>query len=44
MLKARQLYQAIIRPALGYGAPLWHQPAKRHKASGVAAKLQKHQN
>jgi hypothetical protein len=44
MPKARQIYQAIVRPSLAYGAALWHQPTNTNKPKGLAAKLQKHQN
>src|SRR5271170_3090373 len=43
MEKARHIYLAVVRPALSYGAALWHSP--RNKArSGLAGKLAKHQN
>jgi len=41
MLKARQVYQAVIRPAIAYRAAVWHQPATKPK--GLAIKLQKEQ-
>jgi hypothetical protein len=44
MLKARQIYQAIVRPSLAHGAALWHQPTRSNKPKGLAAKLQRHQN
>ena len=44
MPKARQVYQAVIWPAIAYGAALWHQPTKTNKPKGLAAKLQKFQN
>ena len=45
MLKARQVYQAVVRPAMAYGAPAWHQPTKAgRKPKGLAAKLQAEQN
>ena len=40
--KARQLYLAIIRSALTYGAVAWHKPNKTLR--GIANKLQQHQN
>jgi hypothetical protein len=43
MEKARQIYLAIIRPAVSYGAALWHRPGKKRQ-KGPVAKLQKHQN
>jgi hypothetical protein len=44
--KARQLYLAVIRSSISYGAAIWHlpTPANRTKPVGLAAKLQKHQN
>lgn len=42
MLKARQVYQAVIRPAIAYGAPVWHQLADKPK--GIAIKLRTEQN
>ena len=45
MLKARQVYQAVVRPAMAHGAPAWHRPAKAgRKPKGLAAKLQAEQN
>ena len=41
MEKARHIYLAVIRPALSYGAALWHSPKKRAQ-SGIAGKLAKH--
>ena len=38
MPKARHVYQAVVRSALAYGSPVWHQPATS-KAKGVTAKL-----
>src|SRR6266487_3196593 len=43
MPKARQIYQAVIRSALSYGASIWHQPSVG-KPKGLAARLQKQQN
>src|SRR6266487_6433040 len=43
MPKARQVYQAVIRSALSYGAAIWHQPSLG-KPKGLAARLQKQQN
>src|ERR1035438_9163102 len=42
MEKARQVYLAVIRSAVSYGAVLWHRPGKKPK--GPVTKLQKHQN
>jgi len=45
MLKAQQVYQAVVRPAMAYRAPAWHQPTKAgRKLKGLAAKLQAKQN
>ena len=43
MPKARQVYQAVVRSALSYGAAVWHQPSL-DKPKGLAAGLQKQQN
>ena len=44
--KARQIYSAVIRPAMTYGAAIWHTPSPsgRRKPLGVAAKLVTTQN
>jgi hypothetical protein len=42
MEKARQVYLAVIRSAVSYGAVLWHCLGKKLK--GPVTKLQKHQN
>src|SRR6187402_1977695 len=42
-IRARQVYSAVIRPALAYGAGVWHTPGK-DAARGLAAKLQPIQN
>jgi hypothetical protein len=41
-LRARQVYSAVIRPALAYGAVAWHTPAKETnlRPRGLANKLQ----
>ena len=40
MLKARHVYQAVVRSALSYRAALWHQPTSNvTKAKGPAARL-----
>jgi hypothetical protein len=46
LTKARQLYLAVIRSSISFGAAVWHTPApaNRTKPMGLAAKLQKHQN
>src|SRR5450432_3506698 len=45
MLKARHVYQAVVRSALSYRAALWHQPTSNvTKATGLAARLQVQQN
>ncbi len=41
--RARQVYSAVVRPALAYGAGVWHTPG-RDAARGLAAKLQPIQN
>lgn len=41
MLKARQIYQAVIRPVLAYRAPVWHQPGAK---SSMTRKLHVEQN
>ena len=41
--KARHIYLAVVRPALSYGAALWHSP-KEKALSGPAGKLVKYQN
>jgi hypothetical protein len=44
MPKARQIYQAVVRSALSYGAAIWHQPTgQAGRPKGPAAKLQKQQ-
>ena len=45
-LRARQVYSAVVRPALAYGAVVWHTPTKgpNGKVQGLAAKLEKIQN
>src|SRR5271168_4880538 len=42
-IKARQVYTAVVRPALTYGAAIWHTPTKNQSstAQGIAAKLGK---
>src|ERR1700688_3637502 len=45
MLKARQVYQAVVRLAIAHGAPAWHQPTRAgKKLKGLATKLQAEQN
>ena len=41
--RARQVYSAVVRPALAYGAGVWHTPGSG-SAKGLAAKLQLVQN
>lgn len=44
MPKARQIYQAVVRSAMSYGAAIWHQPTgKAKRPKGLAAKLQRQQ-
>jgi hypothetical protein len=39
--RARQVYSAVVRPALAYGAGIWHTPGTNpNAAKGLAAKLQ----
>jgi len=45
MPKARQIYQAVVRSAMSYGAAVWHKPqSNASKPKGLAAKLQNQQN
>ena len=45
MVKARQLYIAIIRSAIGYAAPIWFTTGRRPgKRSTAAMKLATYQN
>lgn len=45
MLKAKHVYQAVVRSALSYGVALWHQPTSNvTKAKGPAARLRVQQN
>src|SRR5277367_3681775 len=46
LTRARQVYAAVVRPALTYGAAIWHTPTKNQSstAQGIAAKLGKFQN
>jgi hypothetical protein len=41
LLQARQIYSAVVRPALVYRAAIWHTLTKNsnRKAKGLAAKL-----
>ncbi len=41
--RARQVYSAVVRPVLAYGAGIWHSPGT-NSARGLAAKLQPTQN
>jgi hypothetical protein len=41
--RARQVYSAVVRPALAYGAGIWHTPGTI-SAKGLAARLQPVQN
>src|SRR3979411_1675998 len=38
-LRARQVYSAVVRPAMAYGAAVWHTPTKgpNGKVQGVVA-------
>lgn len=43
--KARQVYTAVIRPAIAYGAPIWHTPGNAKQGlKGHIKKLQTVQN
>lgn len=46
MEKAQQIYLAVIRPAVSYGAALWQLPGEKPQSrrKGPFVKLQKHQN
>jgi hypothetical protein len=42
---ARLVYKAVVRPALAYGAPIWHTPSpKPDRPQGIAPKLATIQN
>jgi hypothetical protein len=43
ILKARQVYQAVIHSALLYRVSIWHQPSLG-KPKGLVVRLQKYQN
>src|ERR1700716_4174343 len=45
-LRARQVYIVVVRPALAYGAAIWHNPSKEpnKRAQGIAVQLQPIQN
>jgi hypothetical protein len=44
--KIRQIYSAVVRPSLAYGATIWHQPSRenRMQLAGAEAPLDKFQN
>jgi hypothetical protein len=46
LLRARQVYSAIVRLSLAYGAAIWHTPAKipSGMAQGLAIKFEHIQN
>jgi len=50
LIQARQVYTAVVRPALTYGATAWHQPHQQPFPSlkptrvGITTKLEKQQN
>src|SRR3989440_8933199 len=50
LIQARQVYTAVVRPALTYGAIAWHQPHQQPSLTlkptrvGITAKLAKQQN
>jgi hypothetical protein len=41
---ARQVYTAVIRPAIGYGSPIWHTPTSTLKPKGPTITIQSQQN
>jgi retron-type reverse transcriptase len=41
---ARQVYIAVIRPAIGYGSPIWHTPTSNLKPKGPITNIQSQQN
>ena len=42
---ARQVYKAVVRSALSFGASVWHKPSENlAKVQGLAKQLEKHQN
>ncbi|TVY59574.1 putative RNA-directed DNA polymerase from transposon X-element, partial [Lachnellula suecica] len=43
LVRARLIYSSVIRPAITYGAPTWHEPSKG-KAIRVGLQAQKAQN
>jgi len=44
-IRARLVYSAVVRSAMGYRAAIWHSPTKPNgKPQGLAAKLQPLQN
>lgn len=43
MLKARQIYQVVVRSALSYRATIWYQPSGQARPKGPAVKLLKQQ-
>ena len=42
--KARQVYTAVVRPAMTYGSTLWHTPKDIKKSNGISNKLAVIQN
>ena len=42
---SRQIYNSVVRPAISFGAAVWHTPSKQpDKPRGVVRKLEKIQN
>ena len=42
--KARQVYTAVVRPAMTYGSTIWHTPKEIKKSNGISNKLAVIQN
>ena len=41
---ARQVYTAVIRPAMCYASPIWHSTTSNYKPTGPAKQLFPQQN
>ena len=44
LLKARQVYTAVVRPAMTYGSTIWHMPKEIQKSNVITNKLAVIQN